>query len=308
LYLTRGILSKSEQSIMILSMTGFGRGEAAKNGTTATAEVRSVNSRYLEVTTRLPRTIALRENEVKEVIRTKFIRGKINVALSIVSENGSEAPLRVNKGAAKLYYSLLNDLRKAVKIQEKVSLTHLLQFPDVLEVNGFNKGDEGDWKLVKKSLTIALDEAFKMREREGGELSKDLKQRINAIESRITQIERLAGERVPEARSRLEERLHELLSDPSIIDEKRLELEIALMVDKLDVTEECVRFRSHNKFFLSALNDSDSPGRKLNFLTQEMNREANTMGAKANDAAMSHLVVEIKEELEKIREQLQNIE
>jgi uncharacterized protein (TIGR00255 family) len=293
---------------MILSMTGFGRGEATKNGTTATAEVRSVNSRYLEVTTRLPRTIALRESEVKDLIRTKFSRGKINVAVSIISENGGESPLRVNKGAARLYYSLLNDLRKAVKIQEKVSLTHLLQFPDVLEIDGLDNGNDGEWVLVKKSLTIALDEALNMRKREGGELLKDLKQRIKSIESGIDKIEKLAAKRVPEAKNRLEERLTELLSDQSVIDEKRLEQEIVLMADKLDVTEECVRFRSHNKFFSSALNDLESPGRKLNFLTQEMNREANTIGAKANDAAISHLVVEIKEELEKIREQLQNIE
>jgi uncharacterized protein (TIGR00255 family) len=293
---------------MILSMTGFGRGEATKNSTTATSEVRSVNSRYLEVTTRLPRTVVLRENDIKELIRTKFVRGKINITVSIISENGGGSPLRVNKGAAKLYYSLLNDLRKVVKIQEKISLTHLLQFPDVLEINGLDKGAESEWTLVKKSLINALDEAFKMRELEGNELSKDLRQRIKSIESRIVKIEKLSGERVPEARSRLEERLRELLSDQSVIDERRLEMEIALMADKLDVTEECVRFRSHNKFFLSALNDAESPGRKLNFLTQEMNREANTMGAKADDSAISHLVVEIKEELEKIREQLQNIE
>lgn len=293
---------------MILSMTGFGRGEATKNGTTATAEVKSVNSRYLEVTARLPRTIALRENEVKELIRTKFQRGKINIAVSVISENDSRSPLRVNKGAAKLYYSLLSDLKKTVKIQEKISLTHLLQFPDVLEIDGLEKGDENEWALVKKSITIALDDAFKMREREGGELSKDLKQRIHSIESGIAKIEKLADKRVPEAKKRFAERLRELLSDQSVIDERRLEQEIALMADKLDVTEECVRFRSHNKFFLSALTDTESPGRKMNFLIQEMNREANTIGAKSNDAAISHLVVEMKEELEKIREQLQNIE
>jgi len=308
LYLMRGIFSKNGQSSMILSMTGFGRGEATKKGTTATAEVKSVNSRYLEVSARLPRTLALRENEIKELIRTKFLRGKINVAVSVISENGSESPLRVNKGAAKLYYSLLNDLKKAVKIQEKISLAHLLQFPDVLEIDVLEKGDDGEWNLAKESLTIALDEAYKMREREGGELAADLKQRILSIDAGITEIEKLVVERIPEAKTRLEERLRQLLSDQTVMDERRLEQEIALMADRLDVTEECVRFRSHNKFFLSAIGEAESPGRKLNFLTQEMNREANTIGAKANDAVISHLVVKIKEELEKIREQLQNIE
>lgn len=293
---------------MILSMTGYGQGEATKNGTTATAEIRSVNSRYLEVTTRLPRTLSQRENDVKELIREKFSRGKINVAVSIISENLNKAPLRINKGAAKLYYTLLNDLRKAVKIQEKVSLTHLIQFQDILEINTLEQTDDGEWTLVKKALLKALDETLQMRRQEGSELAKDLIKRISLLESKVDRIENIARSRISEIKSRLEDRLRELLSDQSVIDEHRLEFEIALMADKLDVTEECVRFRSHNKFFIVALNESETPGRKLNFLTQEMNREANTIGSKANSAEISHVVVEIKEEIEKIREQLQNIE
>ncbi|MBI1805780.1 MAG: YicC family protein [Ignavibacteria bacterium] len=289
-------------------MTGFGRGEVTVDHITASAEVRTVNSRFLEVNSRLPRTLSLRENDVKELIRTKFVRGKINIVLNVIHENENEVPLKINASAARAYHKLLTDLRKAVKIQEKVSLDHLLKFPEVLEIDEFDKDDEHDWSLAQKALTIALDETVVMRKKEGGELLKDLSARVKVINRVIDDIERMAKERLPEEKSRLEERLKNLLTDQSVIDSKRLELELALFVDKLDVTEECVRFRSHNKFFLEALTNEEAAGRKLNFLVQEMNREANTIGAKANSAEIAHRVVSIKEELEKIREQLQNIE
>jgi uncharacterized protein (TIGR00255 family) len=293
---------------MISSMTGYGHGEITEGRTTATAEVRSVNSRYLEVTSRLPRTMTLRENDVKELVRTRFVRGKVNIALSIVHENANEVPLKINTAAAKSYYKLLNDLRKTVKIQGKVSLEHLLNFPEVLEADEFEKGDEKEWQLVKKALEAALTEAALMRQKEGSELLKDLVHRIQIINSKLDEIENIAKQRLPEERAKLRERIKELISDPAIIDENRLELEFALLVDKLDVTEESVRFRSHNKFFLDSLKNDEGVGRKLNFLVQEMNREANTIGAKADSSDIAHLVVAIKEELEKIREQLQNIE
>jgi uncharacterized protein (TIGR00255 family) len=147
-----------------------------------------------------------------------------------------------------------------------------------------------------------------MRQNEGRELVKDLEPRIRRLNETVDRIEALSKERIPEERRRLNERITQLLEDKNIIDQNRLELEIALLADKLDVTEECVRFRSHNKFFLEALASEESAGRKLNFLVQEINREANTIGSKMNDAEIAHLVVQMKEQLEKIREQLQNIE
>jgi len=293
---------------MISSMTGYGRGEVTENMIAAVAEVRTVNNRYLEVAARLPRTMTLRENEVKELVRGKFVRGKINIVLTVTHDNSEEIPLKINSAAAKAYYRLLTDLRKAVNIREKVTLAHLLQYPEILQINEFEKGDEEEWRLLKKALIAALDQATEMRRREGSELMKDLMARIKGIDSRIDEIERTAKGRISEERNRLEQRLRELLADQSIIDSKRLELEIAILADKLDVTEECVRFRSHNKFFISDLAGNEASGRRLNFLIQEMNREANTIGAKASNAEIAHIVVEIKEELEKIREQLQNIE
>ncbi|MBI4547966.1 MAG: YicC family protein [Ignavibacteriae bacterium] len=293
---------------MISSMTGYGRGEVTETRTTAIAEVRSVNSRFLEITSRLPRSIALRENNLKELVRTKFVRGKVNIVLNITHENTSEVPLKVNVSAAQAYYKLLNDLRKAVKSQEKITLEHLLKFPEVLEFDELEAVDEQEWELAQKALIKALDEAALMRRREGQELMKDLAARIDLINTLIDKIMHCAKERVPQERTRLEDRLKELLTNTSTINHDRLELELVLFADKLDVTEECVRFRSHNKYFLEACHDNEAAGRKLNFLVQEMNREANTIGAKANSAQIAHMVVTIKEELEKIREQLQNIE
>jgi uncharacterized protein (TIGR00255 family) len=292
---------------MISSMTGYGHGEASEEGVTAVAEIRSVNSRYFEVNTRLPRSLSLRENDVREIIRAKAGRGKINVVVSIERESANNIPLKINKAAAKSYVKLLNELRKASGIKEKVTLDHLLKFSEVIEAGELQSENEKEWAAVGKALSKALQELQLMRQKEGGELRKDLESRVQLLQVKIDSIEKLSKECIPEQRVRLRERIQQLLSSETV-DENRLELEIALLADKLDVTEECVRFRSHNKFFLEALSDKESAGRKLNFLVQEMNREANTIGSKAADATIAHLVVEAKEELEKIREQLQNVE
>ena len=293
---------------MISSMTGYGRGEITEGHVTVSAEIRTVNSRYLEFSMRLPRTIALRENELKELIRSKIVRGKINLNVNIDHENTNEIPLKINTATAKAYTSLLKTLQAETKIKGAITLDHLLKFPEVMEVNEFEAGDEKDWSLVQRSVLLALKETSKMRSREGSELMKDLVARIHLIEKMIGEVETMSEKRVPQERQRLHERLQELLADKSVIDEQRLELEISLYADKLDITEECVRFQSHNKFFLDAMRNENAAGRKLNFLIQEMNREANTIGSKAGDADIAHKVVAIKEELEKIREQLQNIE
>ena len=162
--------------------------------------------------------------------------------------------------------------------------------------------------MVQGALTKALDQTATMRRREGEELMNDLTQRVAAMSTTIEEIEQMAKTRVPQERVRMQERLNELLVDKMVIDQRRLELELALFADKLDVTEECVRFRSHNKLFLDALNNEEAAGRKLNFLLQEMNREANTIASKSFDVAIAHKAITIKEELERIREQLQNIE
>ncbi len=292
---------------MIASMTGYGRGEAASKGINVAVELRSVNSRFLEVSTRLPRSLSIRENEIKEIIRKKISRGKINLLTVVEHENDGDIPVRVNVSAAKGYYKLLNDLRKTVKLKQSVRLEHLLQFSEVLEPLEMENTDDKEWNLVKKALEQAIDNLLTMKRNEGEELGKDFRQRISILETKLTQIEKISGEQIPTERARLRERIQMLL-EKETIDEGRLEMELALMADRLDVTEECVRFRSHNKFFLDALANDEAAGRKLNFLIQEMNREANTIGSKSSVAEIAHLVVNIKEEIERIREQLQNIE
>lgn len=292
----------------MLSMTGYGRAEISRNGTTCSVELRSVNSRFLEVVPRLPRSLAQRENDVKEIVRKGVNRGKISLSLSLEKDSNGELPLSINAGAAKSYYKLLNQLRKAVKIREQVKLEHLLKFSEVLEVTDSNATNEEEWKLVEEAMAAALADLNSMRGNEGKELAADLEQRVRWMNDAVTTIERLSKERIPEERKRLNERVQQLMTDKATIDQNRLELEIILLAEKLDVTEECVRFRSHAKFFLEAMRNEPAAGRRLNFLVQEINREVNTIGSKSNDAEIGHLVVQLKEELEKIREQIQNIE
>ncbi len=289
-------------------MTGFGRAEVAKHGIIATVEVRGVNSRYLDVTTRLPRLLSQREKDIKELVRSHVSRGSLVVSVTVEEESNGIAPVSVNKAAAKAYIKLLNDLRRTAKIRETVKLEHLLKFSEVFEVSREQESDERQWGVVEEALQQALEGFNAMRQKEGSELAKDLEQRIGWLSLTVDKIEQLSRARIPEEQKRLHERIAQLLDDKSIVDQNRLELEIALLADKLDVTEECVRFRSHTKFFLETMASAGSSGRKLNFLVQEINREVNTIGSKTSDSEIAHLVVQIKEEVEKIREQLQNIE
>ena len=293
---------------MVASMTGFGRAEVSRDGINISAEVRSVNSRYLDLTLRLPRSISQREKELKDIVRTFLNRGNLNITVKIAYDSNGAIPLKVNTAAAKSYFKLLNEIRKSVKIREQVKLEHLLTFSEVLEPLEEEETDELEWELVQETVRQALENLNTMRSQEGNELAKDLEKRIHWMESTLDEVEKLSKERIPEERKNLHERIAQLIEDKFVIDQNRLELEIALMVDKLDITEECVRYRSHNKFFLEALNKNETAGRKLNFLVQEMNREANTIGSKSSDADIAHKIIGLKEELEKIREQLQNIE
>jgi len=293
---------------VVASMTGFGRAEVSKNGITVSTEVRSVNSRYLDVTLRLPRNFSQREKEIKDIVRSYLNRGNLNMIVKIEHDSNDIVPLKVNKAAAKSYYKLLNEIRKSVKLREHVKLEHLLTFSEVLEPIDEEETDETEWELLQESVRQALESLNAMRSQEGSELAADLEKRIRWMDETLNEVEKLSKERIPEERKNLHERIAELIEDKFTIDQNRLELEIALLADKLDVTEECVRSRSHNKYFLEALNKNEAAGRKLNFLVQEMNREANTIGSKSSDATIAHLIVGLKEELEKIREQLQNIE
>ena len=292
---------------MLSSMTGYGRGEKSHDGVTVTAELRSVNNRFLEVSARLPRSMSARENELKDLIRKKIGRGKINATVSIERKNGGSVPLKINPQAAKDVHKLLNQLRRSVGIKEKVRLEHILQFSEVIEQEEATEVDESEWAIARAAIEKAINALGDMRTQEGRELAKDFRLRIASIEEDLAHVEELSKAQVPTERDRLRERIKQII-DPGTADEGRLEMELAMIADRIDVTEECVRFRSHTKFFIKAFDDPESPGRKLNFLLQELNREANTIGSKSVSPEIAHLVVHMKEELEKIREQVQNIE
>jgi uncharacterized protein (TIGR00255 family) len=292
---------------MVTSMTGFGRGEVSEDGITVGVELRSVNSRFLEISARLPRSLSSRENEIKDLVRKEISRGKINILVILEKESNGSIPVKVNPPAAKAYYKLLNELKRTVRLKESVKLGHLLEFSDIFETLDDGSSKEKEWVIARAGILSALHELKAMRIQEGKELETDFRHRIGVLQGHLDDVDRLSREQVPVERERLRERIKQLLESETI-DEGRLEMEIAVLADRLDVTEECVRFRSHNKFFLEALDTREPVGRKLNFLLQEMHREVNTIGSKSSSTEIAHIVVHAKEELERIREQLQNIE
>ena len=288
------------------SMTGFGRASADHGSTRVDVEVRSVNHRHLESSVRLPRVLGDREAALVAYLRGRFDRGKFNVSVSLETEDADLAP-HVNADAARVYGALLRDLAKASG-SEPPTLADVLRFSDVLRPPTADDADDGSvWRVAEVALAAACDRLAQMRAQEGQALADDLTVRIDALAHMTDQVEARAPGRVVEARVRLAERLAEILDDDRI-DLARLEVEIALLADKLDVTEECVRLRAHLRFFREAMASGEASGRRLNFLAQEIGREVNTVGSKANDTQVAHLAVGMKEELEKIREQVQNVE
>ncbi len=291
---------------MIRSMTGFGRGEAAIGEYSASAEIRSVNSRYLEVNVKLPQNLSTREIDVREMIRQQIGRGKLSVMVSL-SSSSEEDDVAIDSESVKRVIRLLKSLKKTARISTPIKLEHILSFKDVFKGGSVESLNGDDWEAAKNAVNAALKQLQEARIAEGRSLKKDLSKRIDILNLELNGMEKLSHLHIEEEESKLKQKVDEILNGKEI-DPARIELEIVLLADKLDITEEVVRFRTHNNFFTQLLDGEESNGRRLNFLLQEMNREANTMGSKVFDAEMSHLVVEIKEELEKIREQVQNLE
>ncbi len=293
---------------MIISMTGFGRAEISNESATVSVELRSVNNRFLEISTRMPRELNARENDIREIIRKVLTRGKIHLNITIEQQTAPNTAINVDPEVVKVYKDALDQVRKHAKIKETVSLAHLLQFSDELLGKNVATAQETDhWEMVAQAVETAVRDLEQMRRNEGRELARDIRERIKAIDTMVERAEQLSKDRIPAERQRLRERIAQLFENDEI-DEQRLEFEIVMLADKLDITEECVRYRSHSKFFVEAVKGPEPAGRKLGFLLQEINREITTIGSKSNDAEIAHLVVQGKEELEKIREQVQNIE
>ena len=291
---------------MISSMTGYGKGVAGNDNFSVEVELKSVNSRFLDIYLKLPNSLMSKEYEIREMIKNSVSRGKLSVILQLKNTGNGGGVSVVDKEKLKSYLSTLKEIKKVSKITEKIKLEHLLYNRDLFFQSDKEFGDEV-FVLIRKGLESALIQLKQMRRNEGKELAKDLKRRINVIDGKINQIMEDSGNSVNEYFNKLKERMKSLVEDVTAYSD-RLELELALIADKSEITEECVRLRSHLKFFLESMEKDEEPGRKLNFLCQEMNREANTISAKTISTSVTHNSVLIKEEIEKIREQIQNIE
>ncbi len=292
---------------MVSSMTGYGRAVVKKEEIEVTVEIRSVNNRFLDISLRNPRILADFEGQIKDIIAKTLSRGRINVSITVQSQNANLQTLTLNKPLATTYYRLVKELQQELDLAGEVALGQLLSLPDIIVMDENAPETELFWECTREALTRALDELQTMRRTEGTELLRDFMQRVENLEKMILSIESLSANRPREEIEKLRQRVHALIQEERV-DEGRLEMELAFLSDRLDVTEECVRFHSHNKAFIQILQNEAAPGRKLNFLLQEMNREANTIGSKASSAEISHLVIEMKDEVEKLREQVQNIE
>ncbi len=289
-------------------MTGFGSGEYAEFGLRATAEVRSVNSRFIEISVKLPRQFSGFELEARELIRKALQRGKISAVVQLEREHKSDIPIQIKPDVVKAYMAMLSELKALSGIDEPLRLEHLLRFSEIFETATEESSElEREWYVIRQALQAAITSLREMRRKEGEQLTMDFKARIAAINDVLTDIEAISKETLSATKEKLRQRVRELLGDESLAKE-RLEMEIVLLTDKMDITEECVRFRSHNKFFLESLESGEPAGRRLNFLLQEQSREANTIASKSQNAEISQKCVFLKEELEKIREQVQNIE
>jgi uncharacterized protein (TIGR00255 family) len=287
-------------------MTGYGKAEVEILGSTCTIEARCVNGRYLELSTKLPREWSEKEGQIREIVRERVTRGSLTVSIRRAETVASSA-IGVNMNAATAYVQSLQQIKAELGLAGEIHIEHLVHLPNIFEADNSSSDDVDVWPGLQPGIIEALDALNAMRDREGAELAGDLDQRLTMMLQSIDVVERMSVERIDTERVRLRERVRQLVDD-AIVDEQRLQLEIILLSEKLDVTEECVRLRSHIKHFRQYMTSDEKAGRKLNFLLQEMNREINTIGSKCNHADIAVIVVGVKEELERMREQVQNVE
>jgi len=293
---------------MLISMTGFGRAECQEGDYTYQAEIRSVNNRFIEITTRLPKAYVDLEQPLKKLIKSHCSRGSINLSISLANSNegSGEWEVKPNLSLATQYIDALNQIRDSLGLQGEVDLKSVVGLRDIIKIEPVAL-DPAKKDLILNITTEALVSLQKMREEEGENMQKDLAQRIDAIESHAAEIESRHPEVIKEYQEKLNERI-KTLNEGVGLDETRLAQEAALLADRSDITEEMTRLKSHLNQFRNFFDAKEPIGRKLEFITQEINREVNTTGSKSSDTKVSNRVIEMKSELEKIREQVQNIE
>ena len=292
---------------MIRSMTGFGRAQGVLGGKDITVEIRSVNHRYFEFSARLPRAYSWLEEKLKGVAQGAASRGKVEVSLLIQTVEGSDAQVVVNTALAREYVEALRELERELDLPDDLSLSAVARFGEIFTLRRAPDDEEEVQANVLAVAAQAAERFSQMRRAEGEKLREDILGRLISIEERVAQVEERSPQTVAEYRQKLTARMEELLGKAAV-EEQRILAEAAIVADRWAVDEETVRLRSHIAQLRSILDTPEAVGRKLDFLVQEMNREANTIGSKAQDVRIAQVVVEIKSEIEKIREQVQNIE
>lgn len=292
---------------MIRSMTGYGRHQAVVNGWDVTVEIKSVNHRYFEYSSRLPRTCGFLDDKLKIYLQQHIARGKVDVYVSLDAVETADSVVSVNMPLAMAYRDALAEMGEALDIRNDISLMNIARFPDVLTVRKSEADEDAIWDAVKTVAASALQKFIAMRELEGQRMREDVLNRRQTILDAVAIVEEQSPKTVRDHMEKVEARMRELLGAVTV-DEQRLLTEAAVFADKIATAEETVRLRSHLDQLQTLLTADEPVGRKLDFLVQEINRETNTIGSKAQDLKLAQVVVDIKAEIEKIREQIQNIE
>lgn len=292
---------------MIKSMTGFGRSEIVENNRKFTVEIKSVNHRYLDVNVKMPKKLNYFEAALRNELKNYISRGKVDIFISYEDFNERNSSVRYNEALAEEYLKYLRQMAEEFGLDDDVRVTALAKFPDVLTMEEQADDEEELWKLLQQAVRSAAEMFVQTRVEEGGHLRDDLLEKLDSIDRSVDFVEERSPRIIEEYRRQLEQRVRELLEDAAV-DEGRLLTEVAIFADKVCVDEEMVRLRSHIETMKKSLKEGGSIGRKLDFLAQEMNREANTILSKSNDLEIANCGIELKTTIEKVREQIQNIE
>ncbi len=292
---------------MIKSMTGFGRAESVTEARKITVEIKSVNHRYLDLSIKMPRKFNFFEVAVRNLMKTYMQRGKVDVFISYEDYTLSNAAVKYNKELAQEYLTYLKQMAEEFGIENDIRVSTLSRYPEVLSMEEHSMDEDEIWSELEVVIKEACDKFVSTREREGEHLKNDLINKLDALDEKVTQVEEYSPAVVEAYRQKLETKVHELLEDVQI-EESRIAAEVIMFSDKICNDEETVRLHSHIKGMKKMLLENEGIGRKLDFMAQEMNREANTILSKSNDLTVSNIAIDLKTEIEKIREQIQNIE
>lgn len=292
---------------MIKSMTGFGRSEIVKGNRKISVEIKSVNHRYLEAGIKMPKKLNVFESRMRDLLKKYATRGKIDIFINYEDDSESQVNLKFNQNIADEYMAIFNNMSEKYNLKNDMTVGVLARFPEVITMDEVQEDEEELWHFIEEAMKAALEQFVNTRILEGENLKKDLLGKLDHMEELVAFVEKRSPEIMKEYRSKLESKVKELLGDTTI-DESRIATEVIIYADKICVDEETVRLRSHIEHARKCLNEDGGIGRKMDFIAQEMNREANTTLSKANDIEISNAAIDLKTEIEKVREQIQNIE